>query len=365
MDGCSEKQEYKDEETGARVIRLTNNSKYNDMHAYFDMSPWSPDGSKIVFSSSPAGKDGGWRDGKVNLMDADGTNIRCLADAPGICSQIDTNLTKWAGDGKSVYFFTYDQRRMHSEFLLRRVFLDRRPPSVLDTLSGPGKVVGIGNFYLWNVSEATGRLLSTDSSGLYSYAADGSDKQQLASLEEIKAGSPTKGKNPPRRELWHGKWNADGSKCLVVLHGQGCHEIHVVNADGSDLHFCSNFGGHPIWHPKENRILSCTGGKLCLVDADGKGKQIVSSFGTGHPSYNPDGNLICTDTIGGKGKGYVYLVDPKTGKQRKLCNAPTLSKYKPVSGSCHPHPVWSRDGKSIIFECNQSGTAQLYQVFIS
>ena len=101
------------------------------------------------------------------------------------------------------------------------------------------------------------------------------------------------------------------------------------------------------------------------VDADGKAKRKISDHGWGHPSYSPDGSLICTDLIAGKGRGGVYLIEPRTGKPKKLCNAPTIQEYKAVTGSCHQHPVWSRDGKSIIFDCNQSGTSQIYQVFLS
>ena len=364
VDGCTEKQEYKDEETGARVIRLTNNSKYNDEHNYNDTSPWSPDGGKIIFSSAPAVKDGGWPHGTIFMMDADGTNIRKLADAPGICSSNESNRPIWAADGKSVYFLTYDVRRMHSISLLRRAFLDS------------GEVQSVGNFFLWHVSEATGRLTYTNPNGLYSTAPDGSDCQLLASIEQVQAVSPTRSTHGIlQMQLWHSKWNADGSKCLVVLVGlqwngrkarERVKEFCIVNADGSDLHFCTRFSNHPIWHPTEDRILCNMPEGMCLMDANGKGKQKITYFGKGHPSYSPDGSIICTDWPGsGKGCGYVYLIDPRTGKPSKLCRVPFMEEHKPVSGSCHPHPAWSRDGRSIIFDSNQSGTSQLYQVFIS
>ena len=364
VDGSTEREEYVDKETGARVIRLTNNAEYNDLHAYYDMSPWSPDGSKIVFSSAPAVKDGHPPNAQIYMMDADGANIRKLADSPGISTVEDSNRRPmWAADGESVYFFTYDVRRMKNETLLRRVFLERRKPSVRDVVGQPGKVRSIGDFWLWKASETTGRLLSTDPSGLYSYAPDGSDKQQLASMEQVKAGSPTRDKSPPHRSLDHAKWNADGTKCMVVLRGEGVKELHVVNADGSDLHFCSQFGKHPSWHPNEDQILCTMSDGIYVVDADGKGKRrIARGLNRGHPSYSPDGSLIATDSF--RGVGDVYLIDPRTGEWRKLCSAPIVNQYRPVTGSCHQHPVWSRDGKSIIFDCNRSGTAQIYQVFV-
>jgi dipeptidyl aminopeptidase/acylaminoacyl peptidase len=50
---------------------------------YFEYGAWSPDGSKIVFMSQEAGASGNDPNYNIYVMNADGTGLRQLTDAPG------------------------------------------------------------------------------------------------------------------------------------------------------------------------------------------------------------------------------------------------------------------------------------------
>ncbi|HEX9897500.1 MAG TPA: trypsin-like peptidase domain-containing protein [Dehalococcoidales bacterium] len=72
---------------GGNLIRLTNNSAYDDFPS------WSPDGTKIVFVSD---RDGNY---EIYVMDADGSNQRRLTNDP----KADT-VPSWSPDGKEILF---------------------------------------------------------------------------------------------------------------------------------------------------------------------------------------------------------------------------------------------------------------------
>jgi len=76
---------------GKNVINLSNSPS-------FDGWPWwSPDGTKIVFSSNRAGPS---NSGQLYLVNPDGTGFRQLTDIPGSLVQ-----PNWSKDGKRIYAF--------------------------------------------------------------------------------------------------------------------------------------------------------------------------------------------------------------------------------------------------------------------
>jgi len=77
----------------------------------------------------------------------------------------------------------------------------------------------------------------------------------------------------------------------------------------------------------------------------------------------PDGSLICTDCYGGEYRDSLVLIDVATGEVEKLCNVPTVHGRSHETGT-HPHPCWAPDGKSLIYDSDETGHCQLYQVFV-
>jgi TolB protein len=84
---------------GSQLKRLTNSAGYDAEGSY------SPDGKQIVFCSNRSGKD----NLELYIMDADGTNVRKLTDAPGCYN----GGPFFSPDGKRVIFRSDRKKKDH------------------------------------------------------------------------------------------------------------------------------------------------------------------------------------------------------------------------------------------------------------
>lgn len=357
-DGDTEREEFTDAETGARIVRLTH-SPYEDKHAYYDVDPWSPDGSTILFCSALPGQ----RATSVWVMDADGSNMRKLGDSDSFSYHTGC-FPVWAADGESVYW--RDHREIEGERSLgtvRHFLADGRE-----------------EFMPINVRQVSprGLLLETRSAesqpeqGLFVAEADGGDRRMLASMDAILALSPSRERVEQeglRLNLQNCKWNADGSRCFVVFAGRDERgramfvEVYTVNADGTGLTYSCSIAHHPIWHPDGERILFNAADGMYLVNWDGTGLRKVSDCNVGHPSVSPDGSTIVTDGYGATWGDALWLIDLETGETRKLCNVPNVHGRSHERGT-QPHPVFSHDGTRVLYDSDESGRSQLYEVVV-
>ncbi|MFP4250873.1 MAG: carbohydrate binding domain-containing protein [Armatimonadota bacterium] len=359
-DGSTEKQEYTDPVTGNRIARLTH-SPYNDKHSYYDVSPWSPDGSKIFFTSALPGE----RDATVYVMDADGTNIRKVGEGDSFSMHTGA-FPQWGPDG-TLYFHTgYTTESGERQRGMKRVWLDEDRVEKIPISAR-------------QISLATGDLLWMENRrgeddpvrGLYAAEADGSDPRMLIATEDIEALSPTRDRHDECASLGltNCKWSPDGTKVMVVLVGSSetgsrlVKEIYIANADGSDLKFVMTFAHHHMWHPNSQQVIANCDDGLFIVNYDGTGKRKISDLAQGHPSFSPDGSMIATDCFGGEYSDMVVLIDPETGEVEPLASCPTVHGRSHEVGT-HPHPSWAPDGKSVIYDSDQEGHVQVYQAFV-
>lgn len=174
----------------------------------------------------------------------------------------------------------------------------------------------------------------------------------------------------------HTKWSPDGTRLMFVFTNEiryaekyaelpRVKDIYVVNADGTELKRVGEFGHHPIWHPNGQEILAnCPfegrpGLSLVLIDVETGERRLATGriAGTGHPSFSPDGKRIVVDhVLKGEGYGSLNLVDVEADTVEHLVQVRVVDHSHVGT---HLHPVWSWDGKQILYASDASGIAQL------
>jgi Tol biopolymer transport system component/pimeloyl-ACP methyl ester carboxylesterase len=275
---------------GADKIRLTDN-------AAADLRPlWSPDGTKIAFQSiPPAGQ------GDIWVVDADGTGLINVTNHPAAESRF-----LWSADGSRIFFVSEDRSApeayaflnteiyavnvdgtgianltndpsqdgavLRSDAILddpslspdgtRILFWSGREPQGIYAMNADGSGqthVADGADWAWSPDGlwiASGRVIDSQLSGIYTIAADGSGEKLLATMptEDVIIGyiapSPL--------------WSPDGSKvvfdapnndhegeCGLGWSGT-CNDIYLANADGSGMVNLTNNPARdhgPTWQP--------------------------------------------------------------------------------------------------------------------
>ncbi len=194
---------------------------------------WSPDGSKLVFTS-PSG---------LEIMDADGTNRSLIA--------ADGSWPTWSPDGTRIAFARFDT-------------IDSGWDIYTMNADGTG-VVGLTNVIAEEIMpswspDGTRIAYQSNLSGtpsVWTMNADGSDATNL---------TPTGGGAPD--------WSPDGTK--IAFDWGGIDGIWVMNANGSAKVRVESTGSTPAWSPDGSRIV--------YTDRDTVNDELVSMAADGSDS---------------------------------------------------------------------------------
>ena len=220
-----ERSTYEDQHTGRTIEQLTS-SPMSDVHTYYDISPWSPDGRYMVFSAAnPNDVTDVHRDtfatnnGRVYLMDLETYELRLLAENAFYNTHTGA-FPVWHPTKCEVFFYTAPEEVSVVDAEWSR--LGQRGGKVLRKMKGGIRQISPdGNLLSWTTNDIRTDLprgVYTMPSESDSIAEDGSELTLIASTESLY-------EMTPNNHLFHidqmtvgnTKWTPDARHMLVAI----------------------------------------------------------------------------------------------------------------------------------------------------
>ena len=237
------------------LTRLTNNPAWDDRPA------WSPDGTRIAFSSQR--DEGAW---EIYVMDADGSDVERL-----------TSNTAWDyyiawSPGTRIAFSSYrdgsgEIYAMDADGSDVERLTNHGAPDIEPAWSPDGTRIAFSSLRDGNYE-------------IYAMDADGSDMERLTNH-----GAPD----------IEPAWSPDGTRIAFQSRRDGNEEIYVMDADGSDVERLTNHTAgddRPAWSPDGTRIAfqSTRDGnyEIYVMNADGSDVERLTNNGASLPAWSPD-----------------------------------------------------------------------------
>jgi Tol biopolymer transport system component len=325
--------------TGVRILQLTSYPVLSHT-LYYHCPSITPDSKTLLFMTyNRAGRfstPDAWR---VNI---DGTELRPVTNRDGLAGFV------ISPDGKTVYC-------QDGGTLLAAPF-DNSPvgdlaveianiPDVVIGATVLGSVTGDGK---WYVSTA---LLKNGKTALVRYATDGSEAEIL------------------RTEQYFAHVQVDQSGEGRILYiappdSQG-RAMWVTDIDGGNPRplNLTHSTGHFAWFGKTGRLLSTVndpfGSVVSIAEGESEPTLIAKGGHFWHAAGSEDAKWVISDTnwpdVG------LILINTDTGLWAPLCRAEASEGHPQWT---HPHPMFTPDGRYVIFNSDQSGIGQVYVVEI-
>lgn len=187
---------------------------------------------------------------------------------------------------------------------------------------------------------------------------------------------------------FHAKWSPGGDKIMFVVRYMTdrdgfAPQVVTMDTDGSSIRTAipasewkDKGGNHPNWLPDGESIVmnlkyDGTAMRFVTVRYDGSGYGLLRGdvLGSGHPTLHPGGRWLLTDAYLKEtafaredGTTPIRLVDLTNGSERHIVRIRTQPEYAGPKNELRvdPHPAWSRDYRSIVFNACPQGKRHVF-----
>jgi len=363
---------FRDPVTGRDVLQLTGSTELRSVHSYYDIPPWSPATGRIAFTRMETDPEG-----QVWTVDGDGDGPTLVAVSRTVSANGGA-MSQWSADGHRVYYRDREADQSLIAFYDERTGEHGQYPGDLRMICPVGNRQAYHSRHV-DLPEAEVPRRRRDR-GVFVQDLETGRSDLIVPLDDCLQLHPRQDEiRNWHLYIKHTKWSPDGSRLLFVFTNEIAYDrkygetprvkdVFVVNPDGTGLKRVGEFGNHPLWHPNGREVLTNSpyegrpGNSLVLTDVDtGESRLTVSCVpGTGHPSYSPDGRFIAADQVT-KEEARIRLIDAEQEHVECLVQ---MAYCDHTHAGTHLHPVWSRDGKQLLYASDASGLAQLCVVQI-
>lgn len=331
-----------DAETGTTFTRLTEGPRRN-RHTAGGISPFSPDGTKIVYSSGSFDLDGTARimltgiTGGAHWKIADNANYSTLAGASA----------KWSVDGNGIYYQGNDDRE---KFVW---FSGSREIGPLIRHLSPDGCSGVwresAEFKIGSGRDICLIDLETLETRVIIHI---DDVIELCNPDVSSSSHPLQ--NP--------QFSPDGKKLIfsTIWGDLLCAVPRVCYCGKMGLVYLGK-RGHCTWHPDSERVIGVRVGDdgipgICEIRWDGTEDRWITRdrkvYGTpgSHPVYSPDGLMVASE--GSATNAFAVFVFDVEGNGGKFVNCP--------DSVTQMNPVFSPDGTKILYVSDVDGAPQIH-----
>jgi Tol biopolymer transport system component len=323
---------------------------------------WSPDGSRIAISRA-----NGYA--CIYVLNSDGTNTVRLTD-----DTVGGNYPSWSPDGSLITF-------MAGMGVPWQIFTISADGSNLTRVTNTTDYVSYPSWGGAKIAFDSGGsvcFINPDGTGLTRLAKDGSDPawspngikiafdrmdgtNQEIYVMNADGTAPVNISNNPAED--HGaRWSPDGSYLVFTSTRDGNLEIYRMKVDGTDVRRLTDNQDDdltPDWSPDGTKIVyasssSETQAGIYVMEADGSNAVPLTANEVLNvdPCWSPDGSkIVFSSTLYGGFKIYVMNADG-SGSWTQLTTGAGADR----------HPFWSPNGRDIIFQSDRYGNNELYLI---
>ncbi len=254
---------------------------------------WSPDGTKIAFTSRPVSSE------RLTVMDADGGNQVSIDIVQRTLAPV-----AWSPDSSRIAYENGNQIWMMNADTTGPVQLTQAPGSHSEPAWSPD-----GNTIAYTRNDG-------ESIEIYTMDADGGNQTARTEVGDARSRTPV--------------FSPDGAR--IAFKNVGKYDIvwqvWVMDADGTNAAPVTDFEfGASVdagaWSPDGNQLVvtarDLPTGHLCVLDSDGGNPLRLSTSDDGGAAWSPDGSTIAFSdggriyTIGADGNGLCNIGGPNLG----------------------------------------------------